>query len=148
MFGIVSHGAYDVWIIDNVFEGLQDGQGTATAIYTGTTPLAIPYRNHIIGNIFFNNDNNIDFQCNGSRIMQNIVQATSVDVTATVNVRTTLPGNPGDDNIVSDNIFEGDYSNTGGYIAGTHDMWVGNICSDTAETEVGDNGFSVAIPAA
>jgi len=36
----------------------------------------------------------------------------------------------------------------GGYISGANDMWVGNIAEDTAEAEVGDNGITIAIPAA
>jgi len=148
MYGIETHGCYDVWIIDNTFHGLSDGLGTATAIITTTTPLAVPYCNHVVGNILFNNDNNIDLVCNGSRITGNVVQTNGVDAIATVNIRTTLPGNPGDDNIVSENVLEGDYSNAGGFIAGVADMWCGNICSDVAEAEVGDNGFSIASPAA
>lgn len=148
MYGIESHGCYDVWIIDNVFDGLMDDNGAGVAIVTTTTPLAIPYRNHIINNIFFNNDNHISFACNGSRIVDNVLQATGIDVTATINLETTQVGNPGDDNIVSENVLEGDYSNTGGFTAGAADMWCGNICSDVAEAEVGDNGFSIDRPAA
>lgn len=39
-------------------------------------------------------------------------------------------------------------SDAGGYISGANDMWVGNIAEDTAEAEVGDNGITIAIPAA
>lgn len=144
--GIESHGCYDVWIVDNWFSLFHNAGGSATALWTGTTPLAIPYRNHIIGNRFMDNDNHIDFQMNGGSITDNIVQKTGYAYTATVVVRTTLPGNPGDDNIVSRNVFEGDYSNVGGYIAGAADFWTGNISDDTAEAEVGDNAITLTRP--
>lgn len=144
--GIITHGAYDVWIVDNFFSLFHNAGGTATALLTGTTPLAIPYRNHVIGNTFMDNDNNIDMTCNGSRFMGNVIQATGYAYTATVNLRTNLIASPGDDNIVTGNFFEGDYSNAGGYISGANDMWVGNIAEDTAEAEVGDNGITIAIP--
>ena len=51
-------------------------------------------------------------------------------------------------NLVTGNQMPGDYSNTGGYTAGTNDNWVGNFADDVEEAEVGDNGITLAIPAA
>ena len=53
-------------------------------------------------------------------------------------------------NIVTGNVFGGDYSNTGGYYgnAANPDMWVGNVAEDVAEAEVGDNGWTIGPPAA
>lgn len=49
-------------------------------------------------------------------------------------------------NLVTGNMLPGDYSNTGGYTAGTNDNWVGNWADDVSEAEVGDNGVTLAIP--
>lgn len=51
-------------------------------------------------------------------------------------------------NIVTGNLLAGDYSNTGGYTAGTNDCWTGNFADDTSEAEVGDNAITLTIPAA
>jgi len=53
-------------------------------------------------------------------------------------------------NQVVGNYFDGDYSNTGGYTAegSGNDNWVGNFAYDVAEAEVGDNGITIAQPAA
>jgi len=53
-------------------------------------------------------------------------------------------------NQVVGNYFGGDYSNAGGYTAegSGNDNWVGNFAFDVAEAEVGDNGITVAEPAA
>lgn len=51
-------------------------------------------------------------------------------------------------NLVTGNMLPGDYSNTGGYTSGTEDNWVGNYADDVSEAEVGDNGITLAIPAA
>lgn len=51
-------------------------------------------------------------------------------------------------NTVTMNSLGGDYSNTGGYYSGTADNWIGNFAEDIAEAEVGDNGITIAVPAA
>ena len=53
-------------------------------------------------------------------------------------------------NQVVGNYFDGDYSNAGGYTAegSGNDNWVGNVAFDVAEAEVGDNGWTIAEPAA
>lgn len=60
-----------------------------------------------------------------------------------------LSGTDTGGNIVRENTMDGDYSNTGGYTAGTAgDCWTGNYATDVAEAEVGDNGITLAAPAA
>lgn len=53
----------------------------------------------------------------------------------------------GDYNQVHGNWFGGSYSEPV-YQSQTNDDWAGNFSMDAAETEVGDNGITVAIPAA
>ena len=53
----------------------------------------------------------------------------------------------GDYNNVHGNWFGGSYSQAV-YQAQTNDDWAGNYSMDTAETEVADNGITIAVPAA
>jgi hypothetical protein len=59
-----------------------------------------------------------------------------------------LSGDGSNWNIVTGNLFPGDYSNTGGYTAGTNDCWTGNYATDVAEAEVSTAGLTITIPAA
>lgn len=144
--GIITHGCYDVWIRNNIFQLFNNAGNTATCILVGATPLAIPYRCHIVGNIFWDCDNGVDHPCNGCEIAHNRFQPVGYAYSMTVVCRTSLPGNPGDDNIVWGNLMPGDYSIAGGYIPGAADVWVGNFADDVAEAEVGDNGLTIARP--
>ena len=147
LYGIESHGCYDVWIHDNWFSLFHNAGGTATALVTTTTPLAIPYRNHIYNNYFMDSDNHVEFAMNGSRFGPgNFVQTTGYAYAATNVVVTNPAANPGDDNMVAGNYFEGDYSIAGGFRPGAADFWTGNYSDDTAEAEVGDNGITIARP--
>ena len=59
-----------------------------------------------------------------------------------------LSGTSSGGNCVTRNQLPGDYS-TARFVAGASgDAWVGNFCDDVGETEVADNGISVANPAA
>lgn len=59
-----------------------------------------------------------------------------------------LSGTSSGCNVVTRNHLPGDYS-TARFVAGASgDSWVGNFCDDVAEAEVGDNGISIANPAA
>ena len=147
LYGVHSHGAYSVLIEDCIFERLNNVGNTSTGLFTGAIALAIPFRNIIRNCVFQENDNHIDFTADGSIFVNNIFTPGSV-TSPVVTIRTNQAANPGDDNIVTGNYFPGDYSNTGGYYAGAADEWVGNVASDTAEAEVGDNGFTIARPAA
>jgi len=146
LYGVLSHGAYLVTIEGCLFENFNNVANTATALATGTTPLAIPFRNVIRDCIFMENDNHVIFACNGSLFLNNVFMKGYTYSPVTV-LRTSLVGNPGDDNHVHGNFFGGlDYSITGGFVSGAADSWVGNFSDDVAEAEVGDNGLTIAIP--
>jgi hypothetical protein len=53
----------------------------------------------------------------------------------------------GDDNQVTENLLAGTYD-TSDYAPGTADDWTGNFSADVGQAEVGDNGITVAVPAA
>ena len=59
-----------------------------------------------------------------------------------------LSGTSSGGNAVVGNVMQGDYSNTGGYTAGTGDCWMGNFANDVSETEVDTTGLTIAVPAA
>lgn len=146
-YGILSHGCYDVWIVNNTFQLFHNAvAGGAIPLFATLTPLAIPYRNHIIGNIFWDSDNGAIFPCNGSEFSYNMFQPVGYAYSMTQVLNTSIVANPGDDNVVFANTFPGDYSIAGGYRPGAADVWVGNFADDVAEAEVGDNGLTIARP--
>jgi len=116
------------------------------------TPTASPYQTHILRNTFQEAVEYITIEAGGfnaSIIAGNhFVQATG-DLGATTTYINLGTGSLGYNQVVG-NYFDGDYSNTGGYTAETNgnDNWVGNFAADVAEAEVGDNGITVAEPAA
>jgi hypothetical protein len=59
-----------------------------------------------------------------------------------------ISGATGGCNLVTKNLLGGDYSNTGGYTAGTDDNWTGNYADDVSETEVDASGLTITVPAA
>jgi len=119
---------------------------TAVCMEVTTTPLAIPYRNYILDNIFGDSDNGMIWPSNGSFFKGNMVQPTGYTYAMTAVFQTSLVANPGDDNVVWGNVFPGDYSIAGGYRGGAADVWIGNFADDVAEAEVGDNGLTLAVP--
>lgn len=146
LYGLESHGCYDVWIVNNTFQLWNNVGNTATGMIVTTTPLAIPYRNHIIGNVFEDSDNGMIWPSNGSEFYLNRVKPTGYAYTMVQAFNTSIVGNPGDDNHVVGNYFGGDYSIAGGYRGGAADEWYGNFSPDTAEAEVGDNGITLLPP--
>ena len=144
--GLASHGAYDVWVINNTFQLWNNVANTAAGMRVGTTPLAIPYRNHIIGNLFDDSDNGMIWPSNGSRFMGNQTKPVGYAYSMTDVFQTSLVANPGDDNLVVGNYFGGDYSIAGGYRGGAADEWFGNASPDIAEAEVADNGWTILPP--
>ena len=148
LYGIETHGCYDVRISDCDFTLWNNAGNTSTGIISTTTPAAVPYRQYIQRCNFYDNDNAVDCAMNGSFVTDCNFQKVGYAYTSIVVLRTSQGGNPGDDNIVTRNHFQGDYSNAGGYHAGAADDWTGNFAEDVAETEVGDNGWTIARPAA
>ena len=146
LYGIESHGCYDVWVQNCTFSLWNNVGNTATAMKVTTTPLAIPYRNHIKDCQFYDNDNHVEWPMNGSFVYGCMFQAVGYAYTPTLILQTSIVANPGDDNVVWGNVFTGDYSIAGGYRPGAADEWLGNWASDTAEAEVGDNGITIARP--
>lgn len=144
--GIITHGCYDVWVKDCTFSLWNNAGNTSTAFLCGTTPLAIPYRQRVENCHFYDNDNHYDCPSNGSFVSGCTFQQVGAAYTAIVNLRTSLPGNPGSNNVISGNVLTGDYSNVGGYIASATDIWIGNFADDVAEAEVGDNGITILPP--
>jgi hypothetical protein len=121
--------------------------GGAIPLFADDTPLAIPYRNHVSGNIFWDCDNGMIFPCNGSVISGNVFQPTGYAYSMTQVLNTTVQGNPGDDNLVVGNYLPGSYTVVGGYSGGAADVWLGNYATDTGEAGVGDNGLTILPPA-
>ena len=148
LYGIDTTGPSNVTIQNNGFSEFSTGQA---AIITRACWVS-PFQNHIIGNTFQE-----CVQCitnalegyNACVFMHNVfVEATGLLAATTTFIDLGGPGHGY--NLVTQNIFGGDYSNTGGYTAeasGT-DSWVGNLAFDVGEAEVGDNGLTIAEPAA
>lgn len=146
-YGIELHGGFDVWIVNNTFAFWNNAVGGgAIAIRTGSTPTALPYRNRIYNNEFYENNNHIFGGFNASFIIENFFLTDGIGYDPTIVLRTTDGSGGGNSNIVTKNYFAGDYSVAGGYVAAATDEWGGNVATDTAEAEVGDNGWTIARP--
>jgi len=124
-----------------------------TAIVVTDTSTASVYQAHILGNTFQECVEYIDvvgaIGFNACVIAGNYFCRATGDLGATTTYINLGTGSLGY-NLVTGNSFDGDYSNTGGYTAESHtlDNWVGNFAFDVAEAEVGDNGITIAEPAA
>ena len=152
LYAINLYGApYDVVIRNNWFREWRKGDTTAYAIICTDSSTANPYMCKIIGNWFEENENHIGSLGNNKSFNVSLFQGNTFHdgVLITATLMLDLRGGTQGENTVTQNIFGGDYSNTGGYYAnaGNPGNWVGNICEDVAEAEVADNGFSVAVPA-
>ena len=153
LYGINLVGApFDTRIIGNEFREYRRGDSTAHAIITTNSAEANAYMNRIQNNVFWENENHIG-STNDDRGFNNSLFAGNVFNSGVLIAATRmldLRGGTQGENIVVGNYFCGDYSNTGGYYANAANPgnWVGNIAEDVAEAEVGDNGFTVAPPAA
>lgn len=151
LYGISFHGAPHRVRIENCeFLEFRRGDNTAFGIVVLDTSDSNPYECHIIGNTFWENENHVgsvadDRAWNVSEFRGNVFhEGELITATRMLDLRGGTRGN----NIVTQNIFCGDYSHVGGYYAnaGTPGMWIGNIAEDLAEPEVADNGFTVAPP--
>ncbi len=147
-YGIELHGGFDFWIYNNTFAFFNNAvAGGAIALRTGSTPTALPYRNRIYGNEFYENENHVFGGFNASFFIDNFFLADGIAFDPTFILKTIDGSGGGNSNIVTKNYFAGDYSIVGGYVAAATDEWGGNVSMDTAEAEVGDNGWTVARPA-
>lgn len=153
LYGISLYGApYDVVIANNWFREYRRSDSTAFAICVTDSSNANPYMCKVVGNYFEENENHIgslgDNKSFNLSLFQSNVFHEGVLITATRML--DLRGGSQGKNIVTGNVFCGDYSNTGGYYAnaGAPGNWVGNSAEDTLEGEVADNGFTIAVPAA
>jgi len=150
-YGIEFVGApYDVKIDGCEFRELT-AAGNAYAIIVISTSEAHPYMCKITNNLFWENENHIGSfdqlrSFNTCLIKGNIFhEGEGIAATNILDMRGGASGH----NIVTGNVFCGDYSNVGGYYdnVGTAGNWVGNYAEDVAEAEVGDNSITIAPPA-
>ena len=146
LYGIVSHGAPEVEVTYNIFEAFHNGTTTATCLEVGTTPVTVPKYNYIAHNRFVDCDNGVRWESEGSFFIGNVLIVAGPGYTMTDVFQTDTVANAGDNNVVTGNLFPGDYSIAGGYRGGAADVWVGNFADDVAEAEVGDNGITLAVP--
>lgn len=134
--GIESHGCYDVWVENCTFALWNNVANSAVGMRVTTTPLAIPYRNHIKGCMFYDSDNGAIWPMNGGYVYGCTFQQTGYAYTMVQCLNTSLVANPGDDNMVYNCWFGGDFSLAGGYRGGAADTWFGCFSDDLAEAEV------------
>lgn len=150
LYGIELEGApANVSILNCRFAEFDTGQPAITVTDTST---ASPYQTHILDCTFqecVEYISSVAGGWNASVIMRNVFAEATGDLGATTTYINLGTGSLGY-NVVTQNILGGDYSNTGGYTAETNgnDNWVGNYAADVAEAEVGDNGLTIAQPAA
>jgi hypothetical protein len=153
LYGVDFNGAPHRVVIENCeFLEYRRGDASAFAIIVTNSAHTNPYECHIRNCVFWENENHIGSlggirSFNVSTFAGNIFHIGEL-ITATIML--DLRGGSRGNNFVVANFFQGDYSNAGGYYAHAGDpgMWVGNFAEDVAEAEVGDNGITVAPPAA
>ena len=150
LYGIELEGApANVTVQNNRFAEFSTGE---PCIVVRSCNQASPYQNHFFGNTFQECVEYITNIAEGYNacIFQGNVFAEASGALAATTTYIDLGGPGIGYNVVTGNIFGGDYSNAGGYTAegaGT-DNWVGNVAADVLEAEVADNGFTIAQPAA
>jgi len=177
--GIVLSGADYTVIQDCLFQGrsgsthavTEDGSNDnckiigCTFMYnntasTGGAIVGHTYAADVVGsgwlikdNIFQSNLRHIVMRARQSQFIGNLFQEVGLDTSGetalTATVKLDLSGTLSKWNVVTKNTMLGDYSNTGGYEAGTEDNWFGNTADDVSETEVDTTtGVTLAVPAA
>lgn len=125
---------------------------TSPCITVTDTSTACPFQTHILGCTFQECAEYITSVAGGwnaSIIAGNHFVVATADLAATttyIDLGTAALGC----NQVVGNYLDGDYSNTGGYTAGSAgtDNWLGNFAFDIAEAEVGPDAITIALPAA
>jgi hypothetical protein len=151
LYGINFYGAPHRVRIENCeFLEYRRTDNTAYAIIVTDSSDSNPYECHIVGNTFWENENHVGSlgsvrAWNVSEFRGNVFHEGELIVaTLMLDLRGGTRGN----NIVTQNVFCGTYSQAGGYYAnaGSPGNWVGNIAEDVASAQVADNGFTVAVP--
>jgi len=151
--GIQLHGApYECVIADCVFGFHHNGGGTAYGIGVQNTGYADAYRCRIERCVFYENDKHIarpggagSFNVSLIKDCQFLTDG-AFPATVVIDLRNATQGH----NMVTGCALMGDYSNAGGYYdtAAGAGFWGGNVSNDLPEAEVGDNGLTIAPPAA
>lgn len=153
LYGVDFYGAPHRVLIEGCeFLEWRSAGGAAFAVIVTDSAHTNPYECHVRNNMFWENENHVGSlggirSFNVSTFQGNTFYEGEL-IASTVML--DLRGGSRGHNIVTGNIFCGDYSNAGGYYAHAGDPgnWVGNLAEDVAEPEVGDNGLTVAPPAA
>ena len=151
LYGINFVGApHRVTIEHCEFMEYRRANGTAYAIVVSDAALVNPYECHVNYNVFWENENHVgpttpDRSFNMSTFIGNVFHR-GVLIPSTLQL--DLRGGSRGQNIVTQNVFYGDYSNAGGYWAhaANSDMWAGNFTDDWAEPEVGPDGITIKPP--
>jgi hypothetical protein len=151
LYGINFTGAPHRVRIENCeFLEYRRTDNTAYAIIVTDSSDSNPYECHIVNNVFWENENHVgslnsNRAWNVSTFMGNVFhEGELITATQMLDLRGGSRGN----NIVTQNVFCGTYSQAAGYYAnaGSPGNWVGNIAEDVASAQVADNGFTVAVP--
>ena len=156
LYGIDFVGApHRVRILGNHFVEMNNANNTLAYCIIVTDSASgpgNPYQCEIAGNRFMDSDNYVGSlgsirAWNVSLFRDNVFTA---GVLLTPTTYLDLRGGSRGENIVTGNIFPGDYSNAGGYYAHATNPgnWNGNLAQDMLEAEVSDSGFTIAPPAA
>lgn len=152
LYGIDLSGApHRVTVEGCEFIEFRSAAGEAFAICITDTAHALPLQCRIHNNLFWSNENHVGSvdtlrSFNSTVFSGNVFdQNAYIATTILLDLRSSTISN-----IVVGNHFGGDYSNTGGYYdsVGAPANWIGNFAEDIAEAEVGDNGITIAAPAA
>ena len=155
LYGIEFVGSpHRISILNNWFMEMNQQDDSAFCIMITDTAVGPgnPYQCSIIGNRFSDSDNYIGNLASIRGFNVSLFQGNVFEtgVLLTPDIYLDLRGGSRGENIVTGNVFCGDYSNTGGYYAHAANpgMWGGNMAEDVLEAEVGDNGWTIAPPAA
>lgn len=152
MGGIDLRGApQECTIRRNFFEFLHNAASDARCIANSDSHFAIPYRTHILDNIFQDCDRAIDFGertagANGSIVVRNIIGGTGkfVDMNVCIDMGQDTNGGA---NLVMGNWLGGTYSHDGGYWesggVGGEDIWDANYAEIAAANS---GGMTDALP--
>ena len=104
-----------------------------TAIKTASTGVRVPSYWTVEDNIFINNTNHIDVSSNFGVFRRNVFGKFT-----TTALKTTTVSSQGGDNVITDNLLGGTYSNGGGYTGASSDQWFGNRADVSGGITQGD----------